>query len=414
MGGVGVHLVGADRAAAVRRLDRRIDLEDVVDPRRARPPPRLRRAPADRPPPCGSPRASPRGRRSSGKRLPIRPGSRVRPGEHPVGRQTLTLRRSARLRSSRDDRAAAAARRDPVVRGRARRGGRRRRTGDAGPLVVDRLPVDRRVSIPPSTIAPATRIAAEATGRRAAASPSGNACTRVPLGRRTRARPSRVHRPPHGVRDRSRVESPGVDLDVVFLGTSGSMPTAQRAPAAALVRRGGERLLFDCAEGTQRQLLRSDVGLAELREVFLTHYHADHYLGLPGMLKTFALRGRELPLTVYGPRGPRDLLRARCGGSSAGSPIRSTSSSSAPATARARRLRGSRPSRSTTAAARRLRAPRGRAARAASTSRRPTRSGSPTGPAGRAAAGEPVTLADGRVVTPERGARRRRGRAGRS
>jgi ribonuclease Z len=101
-----------------------------------------------------------------------------------------------------------------------------------------------------------------------------------------------------------------VDLDVVFLGTSGATPTAQRAPAATLVRRGGDRLLFDCAEGTQRQLLRCDVGLLELREVFLTHYHADHYLGLPGMLKTYSLRGRELPLTIYGPRGLRALLTA--------------------------------------------------------------------------------------------------------
>ena len=99
-----------------------------------------------------------------------------------------------------------------------------------------------------------------------------------------------------------------MDLDVVFLGTSGSTPTARRAPAATLVRRGGERLLFDCGEGTQRQLLRCDVGLVELREVFLTHFHADHYLGLPGMLKTYSLRGRELPLTIYGPRGLRDLL----------------------------------------------------------------------------------------------------------
>jgi ribonuclease Z len=100
-----------------------------------------------------------------------------------------------------------------------------------------------------------------------------------------------------------------VDLDVVFLGTSGSMPTARRAPSATLVRRGGERLLFDCAEGTQRQLLRSDVGLVDLQEIFLTHFHADHFLGLPGMLKTFALRGRELPLTLYGPRGLNDLMR---------------------------------------------------------------------------------------------------------
>ena len=88
------------------------------------------------------------------------------------------------------------------------------------------------------------------------------------------------------------------------------MPTAQRAPAALLLRRGGERLLFDCAEGTQRQLLRSNVGLLELREAFLTHYHADHYLGLPGMLKTFALRGREVPITIYGPPGLRDLFDA--------------------------------------------------------------------------------------------------------
>jgi ribonuclease Z len=101
-----------------------------------------------------------------------------------------------------------------------------------------------------------------------------------------------------------------VDLDIVFLGTSGSMPTAQRAPTAILVRRGGERLLFDCAEGTQRQLLRSNVGLIELREIFLTHYHADHYLGLPGMLKTFALRGRETPVTIYGPPGLGELFGA--------------------------------------------------------------------------------------------------------
>jgi ribonuclease Z len=99
-----------------------------------------------------------------------------------------------------------------------------------------------------------------------------------------------------------------VELDVVFLGTSGSMPTAKRALSATLVRRGGDRLLFDCAEGTQRQLLRSDVGLVDLEEIFLTHFHADHYLGLPGMLKTFALRSREVPLTIYGPRGLEELF----------------------------------------------------------------------------------------------------------
>src|SRR5687767_4314030 len=88
------------------------------------------------------------------------------------------------------------------------------------------------------------------------------------------------------------------------------VPTARRAPSALLLRRGGERLLFDCGEGTQRQMLRSSVGLVDLDEVFLTHYHADHTLGLPGMMKTFALRGREATLTVYGPPGLEELFRA--------------------------------------------------------------------------------------------------------
>ncbi len=101
-----------------------------------------------------------------------------------------------------------------------------------------------------------------------------------------------------------------MDLDLVFFGTSGSMPTADRSPTALMIRRGGERLLFDCAEGTQRQMLRSNVGLVDLREIFLTHYHADHYLGLPGMLKTFALRGREAPITIYGPPGLSDLFKS--------------------------------------------------------------------------------------------------------
>ena len=95
-----------------------------------------------------------------------------------------------------------------------------------------------------------------------------------------------------------------MDLDVLFLGTAGSSPSPQRGLPATLVRRGGDRLLFDCGEGTQRQLMRS-VGLVELEELFITHFHADHVLGLPGMLKTFALRQRERDLCVYGPRGLR-------------------------------------------------------------------------------------------------------------
>ena len=100
-----------------------------------------------------------------------------------------------------------------------------------------------------------------------------------------------------------------MDLEVLFLGTAGSTPTARRALPATLVTRGGDRILFDCGEGTQRQLLRS-VGLVDLEEVFVTHFHADHFLGLPGMLKSFALRGRDAPLSVYGPPGLRRLFEA--------------------------------------------------------------------------------------------------------
>ncbi len=98
-----------------------------------------------------------------------------------------------------------------------------------------------------------------------------------------------------------------MDLSVFFAGTAGSMPTQRRGLHAILIRRGGDRILVDCGEGTQRQLLRS-VGLVDLTEVFITHFHADHWLGLPGLLKTFDLRGREAPLAIHGPRGLRDLL----------------------------------------------------------------------------------------------------------
>jgi ribonuclease Z len=100
-----------------------------------------------------------------------------------------------------------------------------------------------------------------------------------------------------------------MDLSLFFAGTAGSVPTARRGLPAVLLRRGGDRLLFDCGEGTQRQLLRT-VGLPDIEAVYLTHLHADHWLGLPGMLKSFDLRDRAAPLAVYGPPGTADLMRA--------------------------------------------------------------------------------------------------------
>src|SRR5882757_2948140 len=98
-----------------------------------------------------------------------------------------------------------------------------------------------------------------------------------------------------------------MDLEVSFLGTGASVPSARRSTAAVLVARGGDRLLFDCGEGTQRQMQRS-LGLVQVDEIYLTHFHADHMLGLPGLLKTYDLHDREAPLRVFGPPGLKELF----------------------------------------------------------------------------------------------------------
>jgi ribonuclease Z len=100
-----------------------------------------------------------------------------------------------------------------------------------------------------------------------------------------------------------------MDLSLFFAGTAGSVPTPRRGLPALLLSAGGDRILFDCGEGTQSQLLRS-VGLPELDAIFITHFHLDHWLGIVGMLKTFDLRARERALDVYGPPGLRGLFQA--------------------------------------------------------------------------------------------------------
>ncbi|MFT4036311.1 MAG: ribonuclease Z [Patulibacter sp.] len=98
-----------------------------------------------------------------------------------------------------------------------------------------------------------------------------------------------------------------MDLSVFFAGTGASAPSARRGLSATLMRAGGDRILVDCGEGTQRQLLRT-VGLPEVNVILVTHLHADHWLGLPGLLKTFDLRDRHTPLELFGPPGLRSTL----------------------------------------------------------------------------------------------------------
>jgi len=94
-----------------------------------------------------------------------------------------------------------------------------------------------------------------------------------------------------------------MDLSLFFAGTAGSVPTPKRGLPALLLRAGGERILLDCGEGTQHQLLRSNVGLPEVDAIFITHLHLDHWMGLPGLIKTFDMRDRDRRLDVYGPPG---------------------------------------------------------------------------------------------------------------
>ena len=98
-------------------------------------------------------------------------------------------------------------------------------------------------------------------------------------------------------------------LSVTFLGTGAACPTVDRNVAGLAVQREGETILFDCGEGTQRQMMRYGVGFS-FTEVFFTHFHADHMLGITGLLRTMGLQDRTAPVTLYGPRGAQRILGA--------------------------------------------------------------------------------------------------------
>src|ERR1700750_115648 len=100
-----------------------------------------------------------------------------------------------------------------------------------------------------------------------------------------------------------------MDLSVACLGTGASVPSARRATACVLIRSGGSRILIDAGEGAQRQMINS-TGLVQGDDIYITHFHADHYLGLPGLLKTYELLERRPPLPIIGPAGlPRPPAR---------------------------------------------------------------------------------------------------------
>ena len=96
-------------------------------------------------------------------------------------------------------------------------------------------------------------------------------------------------------------------LTVTFLGTSAARPTVERNVSGLAIHREGETLLFECGEGTQRQMMRFGVSFA-LSEIFFTHFHADHFLGVIGLIRTLGLQGRPEPLFLYGPKGAKKVL----------------------------------------------------------------------------------------------------------
>ncbi len=101
-----------------------------------------------------------------------------------------------------------------------------------------------------------------------------------------------------------------MSLQVIFLGTAGSVPTTTRSLPAIAIRRKGELILFDCGEGVQRQMLKANLGFNRKMKVFITHMHGDHILGLPGLIQTMSLLDRSKTLEVYGPARLKEFIEA--------------------------------------------------------------------------------------------------------
>lgn len=101
-----------------------------------------------------------------------------------------------------------------------------------------------------------------------------------------------------------------MSLRIIFLGTSASVPTNDRSLPSIIIQREGDILMFDCGEGTQRQMIKAGIGLNRKMIIFITHMHGDHVLGLPGMIQTMSLLGRDKPLQIYGPPGIKNFMES--------------------------------------------------------------------------------------------------------
>jgi len=101
-----------------------------------------------------------------------------------------------------------------------------------------------------------------------------------------------------------------MSLRIIFLGTAASVPTNDRSLPSIVVQYEGDVLMFDCGEGTQRQMIKARLGLNRKMIVFITHMHGDHVLGLPGLIQTMSLLGRDKPLEIYGPPGVGAFMNA--------------------------------------------------------------------------------------------------------
>jgi ribonuclease Z len=100
-------------------------------------------------------------------------------------------------------------------------------------------------------------------------------------------------------------------FEITFLGTSASIPSRERNLSSIAVKREGDLLLFDCAEGTQRQMMKFGLSIMKIKAIFISHLHLDHVLGLPGLLETMKLSGRtpEQKLLIFGPNGTESFMR---------------------------------------------------------------------------------------------------------